>query len=79
MFHKKAGAAPTHGWLISNRFLRWCAWAFLALVLVTFIAVYTITYTLRRDCTDVYDRTLKFPGYWLHIEAGSTKSECPQP
>lgn len=75
---RKQATAPTHGWLISNRILRFFAWCFLIIFAVVFIAVWTITYTIRRDCSRPYNRDIKVAGYWLHVDAGSTAAECPQ-
>lgn len=71
-------AAPTHGWLISSRINKWLALGFIVLMLAAFIAVFTITYSIRRDCRNYYKRNIKLAGYWLHITAGSTTDGCPQ-
>lgn len=70
-------AAPTHGWLIGNNVMRWLASLFILVLLILFIIVWTVTYTIRRDCQHPYHRDLKLAGYWLHIQAGSTKHDCP--
>jgi hypothetical protein len=71
-------AAPTHGWVISSKINKWLALAFIISLLVVFVTIWTVAYSIRRDCTDVYKRDLKAGKYWLHIESGSTKLECPQ-
>lgn len=71
-------SAPTHGWVISSRINKWLALIFMVLLLVTFIAVWTVRYGIERDCSDIYKRDLTAGGYWLHFEVGSTKSTCPQ-
>jgi len=69
---------PTHGWLIGNRLIRKLAWAFIVLVLLVSFWVAMVTYSIRRDCYQPYDRSFKLFGYWVHLSAGSTKQECPQ-
>lgn len=75
----RRNSAPTHGWVISSTINKWLALAFMLSLLFWGIAIWTITYTLRRDCSDVYDRDIKVAGYWLHVEAGSTAPDCPGP
>jgi hypothetical protein len=76
MFRKR-GAALTHGWLIGNKVMRWFAWAFLFLVLVILIITATIRAVVEHDCANYYKRDIKVPGYWIHVDVGSTKSGCP--
>jgi hypothetical protein len=80
MFRRRASAAsPTHGWLIGNRIIRKLAWAFIIVVLVVVLWTSMVTYAIRRDCQQPYTRDFRLFGYWLHVEAGSTKLNCPQP
>lgn len=74
----RRNSAPTHSWVISSTINKWLALAFIVSILFWGIAIWTVTYTLRRECNDVYKRDIKTFGYWLHIEAGSTDMECPQ-
>lgn len=74
----KGTQQPTHGWLIGNRIIRKLAWAFIIIVLFMSFWVAMVTYTIRRDCNDPYHRRLKMFGYWFVIDAGSTKTGCPQ-
>lgn len=78
MLRRKA-QAPTHGWLIGNQIIRKFAWAFIILVLLSSFWVGMVTYAIRRDCQQPYTRNIKLFGYWMHLEAGSTKLNCPQP
>jgi hypothetical protein len=71
-------SAPTHSWVITSRINKWLAAIFLFCLLIVFITIWTLTYTIRRDCTDVYRRDFEVAGYWLHVDAGSTRPECPQ-
>lgn len=68
---------PSHRFLIMNNVTNWLAGIFLFLVLVMFIAVWTVTYTIRRDCQHPYHRELKLFSYWVNIQSGSTQKECP--
>jgi hypothetical protein len=53
------------------------AWAFLIVFIVAFIAAWTITYSIRRNCNDWYKRDLGIFSYWVHIEIGSNQKGCP--
>lgn len=75
----RSNAAPTHGWIISSQLNKWLALILVVLLLIMFITAWTITYTIRRDCSNYYHRDMKVAGYWVHIQAGSTAKECPQP
>lgn len=79
MWFRSKSAQPTHGWLIGNRLLRWFAGLFLLFLFVWFVAIWTVTYAIRRDCQQPYDRDLKLFGYWISVKAGSTKDGCPGP
>lgn len=72
------GNLPSHSWLFFNRARDYLAWLFVGLVLFSFIVIWTITYTIRRDCTDVYNRRLSLGNYWLQVNAGSNKEGCPK-
>jgi hypothetical protein len=74
----KHNAAPTHGWVISSRITKYLAIAFLVITFIVFVTVWTITWGIRRDCSDVYKRDLKVGGYWLYIQAGSNDTGCPE-
>jgi hypothetical protein len=52
---------------------------FLLVLFVVFMVLVSVTYGIRRDCNKPYDRDLKLFGYWVHIDAGRTKSGCAQP
>lgn len=71
-------ASPTYGWVLGSKITKWLSWLFIAVLFVAFVSVWTVTYTVRRNCSDVYTRNMKVAGYWLHIQAGSTKDGCPQ-
>ncbi len=43
------------------------------------VAIIVVRHQIVRDCNDTYDRNLKLFGYWINIEAGSTKPNCPNP
>lgn len=73
----KRDSAPTHGWVISSTINKWLALGFMVIVFFVFMVTVTITYSLRRDCFDVYNRDLSLGSYWLHIEAGSNDPGCP--
>lgn len=75
----KRDSAPTIGWVVSSQINKYLALIFMISLLIWGIAIWTVTYTLRRDCTDVYKRDVEAFGYWLRVEAGSTKKECPRP
>lgn len=80
MFRRRGSTAtPTHGWLIGNRIIRKLAWAFIIVVLLFSFWAAMVTYAIRRDCQQPYTRNVKLFGYWMHVEAGSTKLNCPQP
>jgi len=74
----KRDSAPTHGWVISSQINKWLAFILIVSLLLWGVTIWTIAYTIRRDCQDVYKRDIKVSNYWLHIEAGSTKLGCPQ-
>jgi len=74
---RRANPLPSHSFLLINRATNWLAGIFLFVLLVVFIAVWTVTYTIRRDCQHPYNRNIKVFGYWLQVDAGSTKKECP--
>lgn len=74
----KHDSAPTHSWVIGSHINKWLALAFMIVFLLVFFFTMLITYTIRRDCNDVYVRDLAGAGYWLHIEIGSTKPGCPR-
>jgi hypothetical protein len=72
-------SAPTHGWVISSRITRWLSTLFVLFLFVLLVIFMSITYGIRRDCSRPYKRDLKVAGYWVHIDAGSTKRGCVQP
>jgi hypothetical protein len=59
--------------------MRWLALAFVLSVLIIFIAMWTVRYSINRDCQNPYQRNIKVFGYWIRIGAGSTKTGCTQP
>ncbi len=61
-----------------SKLLTYAAWAFIILSFIYIMHLWTVTYTLRQDCNNVYSRDIKLFGYWQHIEIGSTKDGCPQ-
>lgn len=69
---------PTHTFLLINRVSRWLASILIVLVVITFIAFWTIRYSLQRNCYDVYERSLNIGNHWVNIEAGSNQPECPK-
>lgn len=68
---------PTHTWLAMNKLMRYLAWAFIVVFTISFIAIWTVTYSIRRDCVDYYDRNLNLGQYWVTVQIGSTKPGCP--
>lgn len=72
-------SSDTHTALLLNKITNYLAVAFVIVLLVVFVSVYTIRYSIRRDCNDPYRRDIKLFGYWLHVESGSTKDGCVQP
>jgi hypothetical protein len=74
----KHDAAPTFGWVLGSKITKWLSMLFVFTAFIVFLAVWTVTYTVRRDCSDVYTRNVGAFGYWLHVQAGSTKAGCPQ-
>lgn len=75
----KHDSAPTHGWVIGSQVNKWLALLFIINLLFWFIAFWTITYSVRRDCTNPYHRQIKAFSYWAVINIGSGKAECTQP
>lgn len=73
----KKDAAPTIGWVISSKITRWLAWCFVLSLLVIFISLWTVRYSINRDCRDYYTRDINVFGYWITIQAGSSKTGCP--
>lgn len=73
----KRNAAPTHGWVIGSQVNKWLALVFIVSLLFWFVVFNVISYSLRRDCEDVYKRRIGFAGYWINIYAGSDKDGCP--
>lgn len=74
----KHDSAPTYSWVFGSKLTKWLASIFILLLLASFIAVWTIRYSLARDCHDVYERKLSTPGHWIVIMAGSKEPGCPQ-
>lgn len=70
--------SPTHQWLLTNKIMRWLAGAFLVFLFFTVLIVSAITYSIRRDCSNPYRRTLEVGGYWLVIHMGSTEAGCAE-
>lgn len=77
MFGRRA--APTHTWLVGNRIVRYFAALFVLALVVWLVIVFAVKGIVDHNCQDYYKRTFKFPGYWLHVDVGSTKQGCPQP
>ncbi len=73
----RRNSAPTHGWIISSQINKYLAALFVLSLLVWFIAIWTVRYSLDKDCSDLYDRRINVFGYWIVIQAGSTKDRCP--
>jgi hypothetical protein len=76
---RKGPSAPTHGWLLGNQVLRYCAYAFLFIMIVFLITVATIRGVVEHDCHNYYKRNIKLFNYWIYVEVGSTKAGCPGP
>lgn len=74
----KRDSAPTYGWVATSSLNRWLARIFVAVILISFIAAWSIKYSLDRDCTNLYKRELKVLGYWVDVRAGSNDKGCPQ-
>jgi hypothetical protein len=76
---RAGGNLPSHRWLVGQDIMRTFAWLFIISSLVTFITLWSIAYSIRRDCRSPYRRNMKLFGYWIHIDAGSTKDGCIKP
>lgn len=74
---RRDSALPKHSWLFFNRLRDYMAYAFIVLFIISFVAVYTIRYSLKKDCSDIYKRDVKIFSYWIHVESGSLKDGCP--
>lgn len=72
-------SAPTHSWVISSKINKYITVIFCLLVVFVLIIVFSIRAIIAHDCDDYYKRDLRTPGYWIHVEVGSTKPECPSP
>lgn len=70
---------PTHRWLLKDRLMDKLAWIFIALIIVVTMSVVAITYSLKRDCTNVDVRDYELGGYWYHTEMGKIGEGCPAP
>lgn len=70
---------PTHSGLAFNKLRDYLAYAFIFMSLVVFITLWTITYSIRRDCQRPYDRHFRILGYWAEVRIGSGKDECREP
>ena len=68
---------PSHSWLFFNKLTNYFAVAFLLLAFVIFLVLWTISYTIRRDCYNPYDRSFEIGNYWIGVKAGSLKDGCP--
>lgn len=68
---------PSHKWLFFNKLRDWLAWVLIIALFIMFTSAYAITYMIRRDCTDVYNRRFNISGYWVTIGVGSNKEGCP--
>lgn len=75
----KHSNAPSHTWLAGNRVMRGLAYAFIFSVLLVGISVWTVRYSVERDCQNYYKRDILVFSSWVHIESGSTKKDCPNP
>ena len=74
---RRSDHSPTHGWLITNKLLRLLAGAFIISSVIIFIFVWTIRYSIDRDCSNPYERDVQISHYWISIKAGSTQEGCP--
>lgn len=70
-------SSPTHGWLISNRIMRWFAWAMMVLLFLMILFGTAVGYSISRDCNNVYQAQLGIFGYWVHVQVGSQAEGCP--
>ncbi len=75
----KTNSSPTFGWVAASHVYRVLALTFLFVLLIIFIAGWTIRYSLEKDCQDYYKRDISVLGYWIHVESGSNKNDCPRP
>jgi sterol desaturase/sphingolipid hydroxylase (fatty acid hydroxylase superfamily) len=78
----KRDSAPTYSWVFLSQVNKWLALAFILLIIVVLIIVFIIRAVIAHDCHDYHDyykRDIKVPGYWIHLDVGSTDKECPQP
>lgn len=78
MSKHRAEHLPSHTWLFFNKLRDWLAVIFVMVLLIIFIACWTIRYSINRDCTEPYKRNSIVLGYWIHVSAGSTEINCPQ-
>ncbi len=75
----KRNSAPTVGWVFGSQLYKWLALALIVSLLFWGVIGWTIAYIVRRDCHNYYKRDLKLLSYWVHIEVGRDKLDCPAP
>ena len=73
----KRDSAPTLGWVIVSKINKWIVILAMIILFVSACGLYVVWSQLREDCSDVYRSDMKVGSYWLHFEAGSTRSGCP--
>lgn len=79
MAHRNDLPLPSHRGLAFNKLRDYLAYAFIIILLIFFIAFWSIRYAISRDCSKPYDRHLKIGKHWVIVRAGSTANGCSQP
>lgn len=74
----KRNSAPTIGWVIMSTINKWVVLISMVILLVVVSGIYVVYSQLEKECSDVFTRDVKVSSYWLHIEAGSSLTGCPQ-
>lgn len=56
---------------------RWLVGIIIGALVVSGITIYAISFSIKTDCQNVYERNLEISNRWITIQAGSTESGCP--
>lgn len=79
MRRQLGGAAPNAIELFLNRFRDYIAYVAVGLLIIAVLGMFAITYSLKRDCTNIDKRNLEVGGFWVHWEMGKLDEGCPAP
>ena len=62
-----------------NRLRDYIAYIAVGLLLITVLGLFAITYSLKRDCSNLDKRNVEIAGFWIHTEMGKLDEGCPAP